>query len=258
MERFLSVAVVILGITVLILSSNAMALDGEEIINKVDDTLKADTRQSKIQMIIINENDQERERTIEIFSKGEGKGLIEFLAPADVEGTSFLTLEENGDENMWLYLPTVGNVRKIASHMKTGSFMGTDFSYNDISVIGGSSYQDDYDSSLEEEVTYQDDQCFLLETVPTKEEIGYSKMKMWVRKDDYIPLKLEFYDEEQELLKIMENSNIESIDQHLTPQKITMENVQEGTKTILRLEEVEYDVEIPDNIFTTRYIEREN
>lgn len=258
MKRYLSVLGIIIGIIVLMFSTTAFAIDGEEIINKVDETLEADTRKSEIQMTIINENDQKRERTIEIYSKGEGKGLIEFLAPADVEGTTFLTLEENGQENMWLFLPAVGNVRKIASHMKTGSFMGTDFSYNDISVIGGSSYRKDYKSSLEEEVSYQGDECYLLETNPTKDEIGYSKMKMWVRKSDYIPLKLEFYDKDEELLKVMKNSNIKNIDGHLTPQKITMENVQQETKTILSLDEVEYDIEIPDNIFTTRYMKREN
>lgn len=257
MKRYLSVLGVFIGITVLMISSTALAIDGEEVINKVDETLESETRESEIQMTIINENDQKRERTIEIYSKGEGKGLIEFLAPADVEGTTFLTLEEEGEDNMWLYLPAVGNVRKIASHMRSGNFMGTDFSYNDISMVGGSNYKDDYESTLEEEVQFEGKTCYLLESAPSKEDIQYSKMKMWVNKENFMPLKLEFYDSEDELLKVMTNTNIEKIDGHLTPQKITMKNVQKDTQTILSLNSVEYNVEIPDRIFTTRYMEQQ-
>ena len=257
MKKYLSLLGVVVGITILMISSTALAIDGEEIISKVDETLESETRKSEIQMTIINENDQKRDRTIEIYSKGEGKGLIEFLAPADVEGTTFLTLEKEEEENMWLYLPAVGNVRKIASHMKSGNFMGTDFSYNDISMLGGSNYKNDYQSTLKEEVEYEGKTCYLLESNPSKEDIQYSKMKMWVNKENFMPLKLEFYDNEGKLLKVMTNKNIEQINGHLTPQKITMKNVQQETQTVLTLNSVEYNVEIPDRIFTTRYMERQ-
>src|SRR6056297_3268386 len=258
MNKKLTILLTMIAIsTIVFTSSVVLAISGEEVLDKVDQTLDSKGRKSEISMTIINANDQKRNRTIEIISKGDNKGLVQFLSPADVEGTSFLTLTEDGKENMWLYLPAIGKVRKIASHMRNGSFMGTDFTYNDISMVGGSDYRDDYNSSLEDEVKYNGKDCYLLKTVPTKDDIEYAKMKMWVNKENYMPLKMEFYDRDGKLLKIMKNVNIEKIDGHLTPNKITMENVQENTKTILALNKVKYNVEITDIIFTTRYIQQQ-
>src|SRR6056297_3998974 len=210
-KYFVILSIMIVGLFV-VTSPTVLAITGEEVLDEVDKTLNSNTRRSEIKMTIVNENDQKRERTVEIVSKGDNKGLVQFLAPADVEGTSFLTLTEDGEENMWLYLPAIGNVRKIASHMRNGSFMGTDFTYNDISMLGGSDYRSDYKSNLEDEVKYNGKDCYLLKTVPTKEDIEYAKMKMWVNKENYMPLKMEFYDSDGKLLKIMKNVNIEKID----------------------------------------------
>jgi len=257
MNKRLSIILSVIVVGLLVLTSPVvLAVTGEEILDEVDKTLDSQTRRSEIKMTIVNENGQKRERAVEIISKGDNKGFVEFLSPADVEGTSFLTLTEDGQENMWLYLPAIGNVRKIASHMRSGSFVGTDFSYNDISMVGGSDYKSEYNSTLKEEVEYDNRTCYLLESTPTKEDIQYSKMKMWVNKANYMPLKIEFYDSEGESLKVMTNEDIKEIDGHLTPQKITMKNVQAGTQTILKLSNVEYNIEIPDKIFTTRYMQQ--
>src|SRR6056297_257555 len=203
MNKKLTILLTMIAIsTIVFTSSVVLAISGEEVLDKVDQTLDSKSRKSEISMTIINANDQKRNRTIEIISKGDNKGLVQFLSPADVEGTSFLTLTEDGQENMWLYLPAIGNVRKIASHMRSGSFVGTDFSYNDISMVGGSDYKSEYNSTLKEEVEYDNRTCYLLESTPTKEDIQYSKMKMWVNKANYMPLKIEFYDSEGELLKV--------------------------------------------------------
>jgi outer membrane lipoprotein-sorting protein len=257
MQKKYFVILSIMIVSLLIFTSPAaLAMTGEEVLDEVDKTMDSETRRSEIKMTIVNANGQKRERTVEIVSKGDNKGLVEFLAPADVEGTSFLTLTEDGEENMWLYLPAIGNVRKIASHMRNGSFMGTDFTYNDISMVGGSDYRSDYQSTLEGEEEYDGKTCYLLTSQPKDKDIQYSKMKMWVNKANYMPLKMEFYDEEGKLLKVMTNKNIQEINGHLTPNEITMENVQAGTKTILSLSNVEYNIEIPDRIFTTRYMQQ--
>lgn len=258
MKKYQLISILMLVFCLVIYTGGVMAgMTGEEIMDKVDETLDADSVDSNIKMTIVNKDGQERLRTIQIMSKGNDRALVKFLEPADVEGTTFLTItDENDEDHMWLYLPALGNVRKIASHMKNGSFMGTDFTYNDISMVGGSDYRDNYDSTLKGEEVVNGDDCYLLETVPTDEDIDYSKMMMWVRKSDYMPLKLEFYDEDGELVKVMTNSDITDINGHLTPQNIVMENVQEGTKTILELKNIKYNVDIPDNIFTTRYMQK--
>src|SRR6056297_3947227 len=168
MNKKLTILLTMIAIsTIVFTSSVVLAISGEEVLDKVDQTLDSKSRKSEISMTIINANDQKRNRTIEIISKGDNKSLFQFLSPADVEGTSFLTLTEDGKENMWLFLPAIGNVRKIASHMRNGSFMGTDFTYNDISMLGGSDYRSDYKSNLAGEVEYDGKTCYLLESQPT-------------------------------------------------------------------------------------------
>ena len=240
------------------LGTAVMAEDmtGEDILEKVDEKMDSETRDFILDMTIVNENGQKRDRKITIKTKGENKGLVKFLEPGDVKDTALLTVEENDEEDMWLYLPALGNVNKIASHNKNGAFMGTDFTYNDIDMVGGSNYEEDYDSKLIGEEKVRGDMCYKLSTTPTKESIEYSEMKMWVRKSDYMPLKLEFYDGNGELHKIMTNKNYRDIDSHLTPEEIVMENVQKGTKTILNLNDVKYNVELANKIFTVRYLTR--
>lgn len=250
----LTVAILLLNV---VFSVGVMAkMTGEEILDKVDKEMDSDSRDFILDMTIVNKNGQKRDRKITIKTKGDNKGLVKFLAPGDVKDTALLTREENGNENMWLYLPSIGNVNKIASHSKSGNFMGTDFSYNDIDMVGGSNYKNDYNSELIGEEKINGDLCYKLTAVPTKESINYSEMKMWVRKDDFMPLKLKFYDSDGNLHKRMINKNYRNIDSHLTPETITMEDVQKGSKTILKLKEVKYNVELPDSIFTTRYLTR--
>ena len=240
-----------------VFSAGVMAkMTGEEVLDKVDQKMDSDSRDFILDMTIVNQNGQERDRKITIKTKGDNKGIVKFLEPGDVKDTALLTREKNGEENMWLYLPSIGNVNKIASHSKSGNFMGTDFSYNDIDMVGGSNYKKDYDSKLIGEEKVNGDLCYKLSAVPTKDSINYSEMEMWVRKDDFMPLKLKFYDKDDNLHKIMINKNYRNIDSHLTPETITMENVQKGSKTILKLKEVKYNVELPDRIFTTRYLTR--
>ena len=252
-------SLVLLLTSILVLFSMAVMagdLNGDQILDKVDQVLNAKTRDSKIEMTIVNSSGQQRQQTIRLMSRGEEKGLVRFLAPADVEGTGFLTRKEGKEDKMWLYLPAIGNVRKIASHNKNGSFMGTDFTYEDISMLGGSNYQSNYNSELLGTEQVSDQECYLLTSIPTDKEIEYSKMKMWVRKTDFMPVKLEFYDKDEKLVKVMTNTDIKKIKGHLTPQVITMKNVQEGTKTILKLKDIQYNVDLPEKIFTTRYLQR--
>lgn len=256
MKRY-SLSLILFVLAALVFSGSVLAdeLTGKDILKKVDEMLSSDSRESEIKMIIVNEDGQKRERAIQIMTKGDN-GLVKFIAPADVEGTALLARKENGEDNMWLYLPALGNVRKIASHMRNGSFMGTDFTYQDINMVGGEKYEDDYTSELIGTEVVDGDDCYVLDTIPINEDIEYSHVKMWIRKADYIPVKLDFFDEDGKLLKVMTNSGIKEVDGHLTPSIIEMKNIQENTRTILELTKIKYDVKLKDHIFTTRYLEK--
>ena len=234
----------------------AYAVTGTEIVQKVHDRDDGDSAASETTMILINDKGQEKERTIRMISKDYGdlsKSMIRFLAPADVKGTGFLVWENaDRDDDQFLYLPALKqDPRRIASSEKSSRFMGTEFTYEDME-----------NRKVEKDThTYLNDEevdghlCHVVESVPKEgEESQYGKFISWVRPDIWIPIRIEFYDENMELLKILTVSEIEQIDGIWTTIESTMDNVQEGRKTILRVGEVQYNLDIPDDYFTERYL----
>jgi outer membrane lipoprotein-sorting protein len=252
MLSILLVSVLVLGISG---SGFAKDLSGDDVLDKVEESIDAQSSEIKLKMELYNDSGSMRERKLEAFSKdGEyDKALIRFLSPANVEGTAFLAKDKAADEeDMYLYMPVLGNVRKIAGSQKNGSFVGTDFSYNDLSILGGGNYKEDYKATVIEKNSEE----YLLKLIPTDEEIEYKFAKMWVKIENYFPTKLEFYDQKGELHKVLNNEDIQKKDGYWTAEKLTMKNVQKGSKTVLYLEEITYDKQVSDRIFTTRYLRR--
>lgn len=238
-----------------IFSGIATALTGQEILEKMDQSFQAKSSKIEMNMVIYNEDGHERQRSLEILSKGDNV-LLKFLTPSDVKGTALLLLQEKDETDMWLYLPALGSVRKVASHMQNGSFMGTDFTYQDFNMFGGEKYQENYQSTHVDSVVYDGVDCYLLETFPAAEDRSYSLIRIWVNKADFTAVKLEFFDQRGNPLKVMLNSQIKDIKGHLIPTRIEMQNLQRKSRTVLELVEVQYDQEIPDQVFTTRYLEK--
>ncbi|MCK8825387.1 outer membrane lipoprotein-sorting protein [Fuchsiella alkaliacetigena] len=248
----------LVGLLVLSLSGLATAqeLTGNDVLENVEESISADTAQITFSMEL-HDGDRVRNRKLETYTMDGpdyDKGKVRFLEPASVEGTGFLTRDphDSDDDDMYLYMPAVGSVRRIAGSDKNNSFVGTDFSYNDLSLLGGANYDDDYDATIIEE----NDEEYLLEIIPTDEEIEYSYGKMWVQKSNWFPTKVEFYDEDEELYKVLENEDIKEIDGYWTAGQMTMSDVQDDTKTVLYLEEIIYDEQLDPRLFTTRNLQR--
>lgn len=233
----------------------AADLTGAEILQKMDQAFQMTSSAIQMNMTIVNEGGQKRERSLDIFTKGRNV-LVRFTSPSDVKGTGLLLLQNKNETDMWLYLPTLGTARKVASHMQNGSFMGTDFTYQDFSMFGGETYQDLYQSTQVSSGTYDGVSCYILDTTPAKKDSDYSRIRMWVNKGNFIPLKLEFFDKKGKLLKVMTNGAVKEIGKHLIPTRIEMENVQLKSRTLLNLVKVDYDQKIPDSTFTVRYLEK--
>ncbi|MBM7623569.1 outer membrane lipoprotein-sorting protein [Sporohalobacter salinus] len=246
-------------IMTLVLSVNGLVLgqelSGDDILDKVEASIDAQSSKVKLRMELYDKSGSKRKRKLEAFTKdGEyDKALIRFLAPASVEDTAFLSQEKNSDdEDMYLYMPALGNVRKIAGSQKNGSFVGTDFSYNDLSILGGGNYKEDYKATILKENNKE----YLLRLVPTDEEIEYKFVKMWVQKSNWFPTKLKFYDEEGKLYKELISEDIKEKSGYWTAEKMTMKDLQADSKTILYLDEITYDLDLNDRIFTVRYLRR--
>jgi len=233
--------------------SFSLALTADEIIEKVDENMRSGKDNVGVsKMTLVEKDGTKREREVKMYFRNNPEAddytLTRFLSPADVKGVSFLSLSE---DQMYLYMPAFRKIRRIASHVKHENFMGTDFSYDD---MGNTEYKEDYDAKLLEETQTE----YVLEATPKPEaDVGYSKVKVWVNKENFIPNKIEFYHQKKgTLLKILTNSQIEEIQGHWTPRKMVMENVEDKHQTIIDVTEIKYDVGLADDIFTQRNLKK--
>ena len=211
-----------------------------------------------ITMILINKRGNKRTRKIESKRKtlgdGEAKSVAFFRSPADVKGTAFLVWEHKDQANdVFIYLPALKKIRRIASDQKNQSFMGSDFSYADME-------NEDVDDAVHKilsEETLKGKPCWVLESIPKPEsDSEYSKVITWVTKDGYIPEKMELYSKKGKLFKIMEVARTGPVDGKTLILDFTMENIQKKHKTQIVLDNVKLDQTIPDSAFTHRAIQR--
>ena len=217
-------------------------------------------------MVLINDKGQQRERKNTTLLKLQANGidsklLVKFSTPTDIKGTGFLQVEHaEGDDDLWIYLPALKKSRRLVASNKKDSFVGSDFSYGDISLPKVDLYRH---ALLRSEVVDQHD-SYVIESVPADETVksnsGYSKKITWVRKDTLLEAKVEYYDISGRLLKTQltaDHKQVESNPQRWFPAYREMTNHQTGHKTILRFDKIEPGVPAPDELFTTRSIERE-
>ncbi len=243
------VKIALLVILFSLFTGNAYALTGDEILKKAEDALNAPKdRTVKERMILVKSDGSEKERSIIVYQKGRDKRLVVFLAPADVEGVGFLSLSE---EQMYLYLPAFRKVRRIASHIKNEDFMGTDFSYEDMSET---EFTDDYTGKLEMEGESQ--YVLSLEPKPNA-DVSYSKLRMWIDKKTFIPVKTEYFSKKGKPIKRSVTENIKNVDGYWFPMKWTMETLKSGHRTVLEMLEIKHDSGLSDNFFTTRNLKKQ-
>lgn len=186
---------------------------------------------------------------------GLQRTLIEFKEPANAKGIRFLMLEQkNGSMDQRIYLPKLGKVQRVSAESQGDeAFMGTDFSYNDISFLDRDVKLDSYRIIREE--NYNEKNCYVIEAVPKDKNYAYSKTVLWIEKDSNIFFKGEFYGKDGNLKKIMELSNYKTSGGIITPYTTKLTTVKPDTATIINLEKIQYGMNIPDGVFTTKYLE---
>ena len=193
---------------------------------------------SKTTMVLTNAQGVENVRKLEL-KKIEGdngdKSLLTFLYPDDLKGTKLLSYEViGGDDKQWLYLPSLKRVKRIASRNKSGSFMASEFSYEDISSQNYKNYSYSGDA---EEVTREGKDYFKITRIPIDANSGYSKQILWIDKTTLLPKFGDYYDKENRLLKNIEFTEYKEIDGVQRVVKIVIKNVQNGKSSSLTWDE---------------------
>ena len=190
-------------------------------------------------------------------SKGQ-KYFLFFREPADVRGMTFMVWKYPLKESdRWIYVPAVDLVRRIAARDARSSFVGSDFTYEDVS---GRNIAADVHTMLREEKLGGRD-CYVVESVP-KEPSDYVKRISWIDKTAFLPLKEEYYDMQKELARVFTADKIEAASategrarkSYPTATRRTMKNLKAGHRTEVTQTAVSYNVGLQDNIFTERYL----
>jgi len=234
-------------------------LTGEEILDRIEqESPVTEGGTGVINLITENKRGEQRSSTVRMYRKesnGTEKQLLEYLEPADVKGTKFLSITEEGKEAlMYIYFPFLGRERRIAAGEESDSFMGTDFTYEEMG--SGQTYQEEYDASRLKDEVLEEYPCYVLRLTPQEEDSDYTYIKMWVWQEEFLVLRIEFYEEGDRLTKALSNSDIrEEEEGEFMPHRIVMADEIKGTKTIIEIVETKEE-ELSEDYFTLRYLRR--
>lgn len=216
--------------------------------------------QAEMRMVLRTPNGKENTRKIEVKSfevqEDGDKSLMVFNEPKDVQGTAFLSFSHvNEPDDQWIYLPALKRIKRIASKKKSGSFMGSEFSYEDLSSFEIEKYSFKY---LRDEVL-NGEKCFVVESRPKDEYSGYSRLVSWIDQAEYRMQKVEFYDKKDTLLKVMTvEGYIKLEEKHWRPTLSKMENKQTGKSTDLHMENIRLKTGLTDEDFSQNNLKRAN
>jgi hypothetical protein len=236
-----------------------------EIMQKVEDRDEGDNMAAELDMTLIGKTGGQRLRRIKSFTKFMGKDryrLMFFLHPADVKDTGFLTYDyrdQTKSDDQWLYMPALRKSKRIATEDKSGSFMGSDFTYFDMTRRN----TEDYEYKLIKEEMVEGQKTWVIESVPKRQELadesGYTKTVSFVRRDNYVIVRGVNWMKEAGKLRYLEIKDLKLIDGVWTSLEIQM-TTKSGEamlhKTILRLKDVKYNQRLDENMFTVRALEK--
>ena len=225
------------------------AITAAEIIQKVEDNLNGETAWLAISMIVKTKRTQ-RTVKLESFSIGTDKSFIRITYPKKDDGITFLKL----DKQMWQYVPRIEKIIKIPASMMQQSWMGSDFSNDDLTKE--SSISKDYDSKI----IGEDVSGFSLELLPHEEAaVVWGKIIMKVARSSYLPTEVEYFDEDGVLARVLHYQKVKRFGDRLYPSLWIMEPKTEdkaGHQTIFRVDAAEFDLQIDDQYFTKRALKR--
>ena len=242
---------IVLSIFISISNSKADNISPEKILNNVDDLYRSNASHSILTLSVTTVNWQ-RTLTLEQWSKGEDKSLIKVLKPKKEKGLATLRV----DKNVWNFLPKVKRVVKIPSSMMSSSWMGSHFTNDDL--VKQSRMAEDYTFSITFEGMKDGKEIIEVTCLPNKEAaIVWGKVEVVVYADDYLPLRMIYYDEDLLLSRTLEFTNIEMMDGKMIPTMMNMIPTDEpGESTTVKWEEVKFDVTIGDDFFSLRKLQQ--
>jgi outer membrane lipoprotein-sorting protein len=217
---------------------------GEAILVKIDANLSSQNRLVTSKMVIYGQRDS---RTIQTRSwiQGTEKAFTEYLSPVREKGTKMLKL---GDQ-LWMYSPSTDRIIQISGHLLRQSVMGSDLSYED--MMQDPKLASHYDAIVQGIESFAARTCWILSLKAKSGDVAYETRKLWVDQEREIPLQEELYAKSGKLLKKMEMQDIRKIEGRWYPMRIIFKDMlKTGKGTEFIMEDIRFDQDIPDYIFT--------
>jgi len=225
----------------------------DEIMDKVDETSPDfSTQKTTSEMILVDKDGKEEIREMIMFSQkvenDQKNTLVRFLSPKSVKGVTLLNI--NDGEKIYLYMPAYNKPRRIAGSSKGEEFMGTGLSYEDMSM--------DYkDKNYEKKLLEETDNEYIIEVLPSGEDVSYKKIILTVDKEKFYAKKVEFYKVSENLTKTLEIVQIQIDDNDkITPIELVFTDLEKNQKTKIVIKEMEYNVDLSSDFFSIRTLSK--
>lgn len=243
---------ILLG-ALLALVGNAQAQNATQIVKKADERMQGKSSQGVMTMTIIR---PKWRRTVEMksWSKGRNFSLILIKKPVRDKGSGYL---KRGKE-MWNWLPKVGRVVKMPPSMMNQSWMGSDFTNDDL--VRQSSIVVDYTHKIVGSETLEGRDCYkILLTPKPNAPVVWGKVEMWISKKDFLQLQSKMYDEDGYLVNTMRGSKIKNLGGRVLPSYMEMIPADKpNQKTVLEYKRMVFDKPMSDGFFSVQNMKRVN
>lgn len=251
-------ALIVLAASASVVRGDSTQVDATEIMKRshLAYYYAADDGNSAVIMRLINKKGRVRVREfsmlrIDIEEGGDQKYFTYFRKPSDVARLTFMVHKSvNGNDKRWIYIPAVDLIKPISADDKNSSFVGSDFTYEDVS---GRHWTEDNHRFVRDSLL-DDKAVFVIESIPKKAYKGFARKVSYIDTLTYIPLREEYYDKKDKLARIFRADRVELIEGIPTVTVRSMENVKKGSRTVLEFSSIAYNVGLKESLFTERYL----
>ncbi len=238
-------------------AASSTGLSGDEILARVDKVFAAEGTVMEVNMTTVGSKGVEKSSEMLVYTRkdsdGKNRTLIRYLAPAADKGIGFLSL--GSVDKMWMYLPKVEKLVRIAGSMVKQSMMNSDFSYQDL--MDRNDFSEYYSAQLLGTETINGENNYVLELKAKKGSAPYRLLKLWVRQENFIPAKVEFYSGSGKLTKVSYETDLAVMDGRVVPTKIVFKDLgQKEHQTVLTIKSIRFTTEVPDRYFSLQYLEK--
>lgn len=240
-------------ILLLIISSCIFSQEAKDIVKKADDKMRGTTMQGEIIIRTVRPT-WSREMQCKVWMKGNTLALILIQSPARDKGIAFLKRKKE----VWNWMPALERTIKLPPSMMNQSWMGTDFTNDDL--VKESSITDDYDHTFIGDTIIDKRPCYIIRMIPKPETaVVWSKVVVCIDKKDFLELHSRFYDDDGKLINIMNGTDVQMMDGRLIPTRFEMIPVdKKNQKTEMIYKQLKYDKPIDDGFFTAERMKKIN